>query len=115
MTQKERLVELIHSCPANKVFMFDSNFDYRESLADYLLSNGVIVPPCKVGDVVYSIWKFDGKVQREKVQYFTYDSEDQWFWFGTDAPNMFTSEHIGERVFFTRKEAEQALKERGTE
>lgn len=26
-----------------------------EAIAEYLVSNGVIVPPCKVGDMVYSI------------------------------------------------------------
>ena len=25
-----------------------------ETIADYLIQNGVIVPPCKVGDVVYA-------------------------------------------------------------
>lgn len=49
MTQKERLVELI----INSV---DGCAKYwAEIIADHLLSNGVIVPPCKVGDVVYLI------------------------------------------------------------
>ena len=55
--QRDRLVELLKKkydhfcdqCGINK----DSH--YTESLADYLLANGVIVPPCKVGDMVYVI------------------------------------------------------------
>lgn len=47
MTERERLIELL-----------DQNCGYSEeqkaeTLADYLLANGVIVPPCKVGDKVY--------------------------------------------------------------
>lgn len=37
----------------------------KEQLADYLLANGVIVPPCKVGQTVYVIYRqkvIDGKV-----------------------------------------------------
>ena len=54
---RDRLIELLNKkydhfcdqCGINK----DSH--YAESLADYLLENGVIVPPCKVGDTVYVI------------------------------------------------------------
>jgi hypothetical protein len=31
------------------------NYLYYDQIADYLLENGVIVPPCKVGDVVYEL------------------------------------------------------------
>ena len=49
MTQKERLVNLL----LPQLFMF-SAVDCGK-LADHLLDNGVIVPPCKVGDVLYVI------------------------------------------------------------
>ena len=46
---KDRLIELIQQsvrgCARN----------WAEIIADYLLANGVIVPPCKVGDTVYII------------------------------------------------------------
>ncbi len=32
----------------------DGSCDYTSRAADYLLANGVIVPPCKVGDIVYA-------------------------------------------------------------
>lgn len=76
MTERERLIELL-----NKYFeVGDSDFyicnrvkeafylgtmtldDFTEideentvDIADYLLANGVIVPPCKVGDTVYAM------------------------------------------------------------
>ena len=44
MTQREKLVELI----ANALAM-------SEDVADYLLKNGVIAPPCKEGDKVWLV------------------------------------------------------------
>lgn len=56
MTQKERLVELLYEYDS---VCFDNpptpEFSYARELADHLLSNGIIVPPCKVGDTVYLI------------------------------------------------------------
>ena len=47
---RDRLIELLEE---------KLNFEFLshqiEALADYLLANGVIVPPCKVGDTVYYI------------------------------------------------------------
>ena len=37
------------------------------TLADYLLANGVIVPPCKVGDWVYVVSQGQGLCMRWKV------------------------------------------------
>ena len=60
MTQKERkaekkrLVALMEQSPVVKGF--DCTWhEYFSALADDLLSNGVLVFPCKVGDVVYSL------------------------------------------------------------
>lgn len=52
MPGRERLIELIRKAKKNTK---GANCDLeREMLfADYLLANGVIVPPCKVGDTVY--------------------------------------------------------------
>lgn len=51
MNMRERLIEIINSIDVMK--MPTDNF--REHLADHLIQNGVIAPPCKVGDKVYSI------------------------------------------------------------
>lgn len=49
MTERERLIELIQNsvdgCARH----------WAEVIADHLLANGVIVPPCKVGDTVYTV------------------------------------------------------------
>ena len=46
MTDRERLIEL---CDTNNGWVDEVP---AEKFADYLLANGVIVPPCKVGDTV---------------------------------------------------------------
>lgn len=57
MTERERLTVLIEECTA----IHESGFDpdkriSAEALARYLLANGVILPPCKLGDKVYEIY-----------------------------------------------------------
>ena len=47
MNSRDRLIELI-----SKVQYMGG---LESKLADYLIENGVIVPPCKVGDTVYYI------------------------------------------------------------
>lgn len=50
MTERKRLVELIKQSLFRHI---DKSCLLAESIADDLLANGVIVPPCKVGDTVY--------------------------------------------------------------
>lgn len=69
MTERERLIELIKTmecryektcpqygemadCAKCQYDDYDACNSYARK-ADYLLANGVIVPPCKVGDTVY--------------------------------------------------------------
>ena len=60
--QKDSLIELIKQGENNTPCTKNEDIDctsikctdcVRESIADYLLANGVIVPPCKAGDTVY--------------------------------------------------------------
>ena len=79
-------------------------------LADYLLEHGVIVPPCKVGDTVYSIDK--------KVLAYHWDEHryivDKWSKYKVcEIPFSLTLWENGWKdIFLTREEAERALKER---
>ena len=54
--QRKRLVELIRT-GINKHESTIENYVFPiwDYLTDYLLANGVIVPPCRVGEVVYVI------------------------------------------------------------
>lgn len=91
-------------------------------IADHLLSNGVIVPPCKVGDTVYLPWKWKDAsgiavltVERisitESGQSIRTDfwSDDEGYWLAYNC-GVYKFDDIGKTVFFTKEEAEKALK-----
>ncbi len=112
---RDRLIELMQKkydhfcdqCGVNK----DSH--YTDSLADYLLENGVIVPPCKVGDVVWN-----RKAEPYKVISIEYFSRKVTYLHCvspvTNIGHTFAvgKRSLGKTVFLTREEAENALKER---
>lgn len=87
-------------------------------IADHLLANGVIVPPCKVGDTVYSIVEginnivFVGDVYEYTVgrEHFVFRSTRKGY-----LTLAFTELDIGKTVFLTSEEAEKALAERSGE
>lgn len=73
---------------------------------DHLIANGVIVPPCKVGDKVYafSYPRTDIIViDEETVEDLHLEIETDGGWYGYG--------DIGETVFLTKEQAEQKLKE----
>ena len=101
MTERERLKELLK-------YALRIDNQTPGYIADYLLENGVIVPPCKVGD---TIWRCG----IERVHYWQIQSIDMYvdeIVFVDDSDNYFTEDDIGKTVFLTKEEAEQALKER---
>ena len=51
---RDRLIEIINNC-AKQPIMIEGLEHWSDTIADYLLENGVIVPPCKVGDTIYQI------------------------------------------------------------
>ena len=130
MTDRDRLIELLNEAED----ICDRTLDcdeckYHESVMcvdelkiDHLLANGVIVPPCKVGDVVYFLLEDDFPVHRwflseEKITeicskgFFTsafYPAKE-------DFGNYTGYELLGKEAFLTKEEAEQALKEIGKE
>ena len=130
MTERERLIELIRK--ARSFFMEDDDYEnIDEYIADHLLANGVIVPPCKVGDNVYSLDEcscedIDGVYT--KCEFYGYGEDDMICAIpcGAKCPYQYrvikcyvTESNIlmfarlwGKTVFLTKEEAEKALKER---
>lgn len=112
---RDRLIELLNQ---NCGYVEEQK---AEKLADYLIANGVIVTPCKVGDTVYyfSHRPFNLSVKANTI----YEAEVVRIVtnsFGTsliiqihneygctEVPNISS---WGVSVFATREEAEQALK-----
>ena len=76
------------------------------ALADYLISNGVIVPPCKVGDTVYYFYEGGEKVYEGVVTSFVYVSGTKSFILYCDG----VYGRYGLYFFLTREEAERALR-----
>ena len=117
MSERERLVELLKQnchCKDEDYSNCSSNgicFTHRE--ADYLLENGVIVPPVKIGQTVY---KINGVSLREyEVDYFDIfkDSSNFTFKIHLDSKNWTDYvfiEDFGKTAFLTKEKAEKALK-----
>lgn len=129
MNERERLIELLMQgeLEADKQGVFNcSRSEWKaEIMADFLIGNGVIVPPVKVGGTVY----INGKPA--EVSFISIESDISFciqadcFW--KDCKDCcfvdsnicnngghfeFTASDIGKTVFLTREEAEKALKER---
>lgn len=85
-------------------------------IADHLLTNGVIVPPCKVGDKLYYIahrangGKTEKYIKEEMVAMTSIDSRSIY----AHIPRALLIDlgDLGKTVFLTREEAEKALAEK---
>ena len=124
MTERERLIKLV--C---RGLMKEGNNWKVENIADYLLQNGVIVPPCKVGDVVYMFNTNKSAIQKmimDKVDIRCHCVKDDEF--SCCMPICTDTDHniceyrfkndfseFGKTVFLSREEAETALKAREKE
>lgn len=107
---RDRLIEMLSKPIYPKI-----GADPAEVVADYLLDNGVIVPPCKVGDTVYVVDVADVKEHIKKRTVYGYEiglvyaiktMDTRW------REYSYYFAQFGKSVFLTREEAERALKER---
>lgn len=55
MTERERLISLLQNQGKDGGFCLDGLYENADIIADYLLENGVIVLPVKVGDTIYKV------------------------------------------------------------
>lgn len=113
MTERERLIELIKNGFFTKPVyeaLCTNKRKASEYLADYHLENGVIVPPVKVGDIVYIVCNVDNKTVIEEAAVEEVSTYRIW----TDEV-YYDFDDIGTRIFLTRELAEKALAERSSE
>jgi hypothetical protein len=114
--ERKRLIELLLDHTDNA---FNTSEEKRfietttvGEVADRLLENGVIVPPCKVGDVVWLIGNMKVYTKEEvcsrKVTSVQMLRTGELIMHFKDG--CFSSESVGVFVFPTREEAEYALK-----
>ena len=120
-TERDRLIELLLSkscmtneCPdvdCEKCELIAVHTGDADKIADYLLSNGVIVPPCKVGQTVYRVVTMGTGVTFKKVGFNTYREKKQtikhFIRCVTVTKNNFfdVCENWGISVFATKEEA----------
>ena len=133
MTDRERLIELLKQAQDNYCDIcaecaedlgYKDHEPFENYFADYLLANGVIVPPCKVGDVVYSFCDVFGAmlpyvIQDFRVGFLGKDRPNYWYWEATSHATEtdelldeidFDLDEIGKTVFLTKEEAEEKLR-----
>ena len=135
MTERERLTELIMNTPKIPVEINGRaqgrTYQTARNIADHLLANGVIVPPCKVGDTVYSITEcscenIDGVYT--ECEFYGHGTDDRICTIpnGAKCPYQYRviecyvtefnilmfAREWGKTVFLTREDAEKALEER---
>ena len=119
MTERERLRELLLKCDPIKERDLDDDWGDGEidDIVDSLLANGVIVPPCKVGDTVYVLFGEPSRTIKEfRVRTIVFNETNDLI--GFTNKSMFTIwdkrwyDFFGKIIFTTREEAEKALAER---
>ena len=112
MTDRERLIEIL-----SKPIYVHEYADVAVAVADYLLDNGVIVPPCKQRDTIYDISEFiDGTPAPEMYEIYvdciSLESDETGKTIFYIDGFEYYYEDFGKTVFLTREEAEKALAER---
>ena len=113
MTDRERLVELIElSVPP-------SSSHWAEVIADELLADGWIRPPCKAGSDIYTIQ--NGEIKKHYVMEVSKHNNGnnyiKYVPYGKNGiaelcwvQSRCTDKEIGKIAFWSREEAKQALK-----
>lgn len=108
---KNKLIEII----AKAKQACDDTRTFEEAIADELIAEGVLVPPCKVGDTLYAaIIPFlegdpeNGEIDEWTVKGIAYEGDGKW-WIESKDDEWY---ELGENLCkLTREEAEKALKE----
>jgi len=120
MTDRDRLIELLEQAKEKaKGTLGSMNNGFGAWYADYILADGWIRPPCKVGDMVYIIRR--NKVKKCEVVFVGISADERCSHFNfveNYADGTFKQSYsmvfevIGKTLFLTKEEAEQVLAER---
>lgn len=129
MTEREKLIKLLKEKQDYGIVLkenqMDDRYNYTKeisniSVADYLLENGIIALPVRVGDIVYTnrsmqgwYMKLKDRPYEARVVYIGVNGKDNFMnvaFLKNDNMLSFRFSEIGKTVFLTREEAENALK-----
>ena len=109
--QRERLVGLLDNLPNGELRTKD--------VADYLMSNNVVVTPMKLGQNCFNPCSYRNDVDECRVSSITQKVDGTFKIRLTNLRGKWvfeiTEDEIGKQVFLSREEAENVLKERNNE
>lgn len=107
MNDRDKLIELIEQAEGLK----NNDFPSVEEIADYLLANGVIVPPCKAEDILYQIVDMSHTACKSFVSDFSIKVLPHQIYYLNlmGGVSAIPFENFGKTVFLTKEEAEKAL------
>ena len=110
---RDRLIEILGKFRTPICTGINFKLPDVEGLADYLIENRVIVPPCKKGDTMYCDGRFFANHCKGEIMSFPVDIvlTEVCSTFRGEIDMVFDFNQFGKDVFLTREEAEQALKE----
>ena len=115
--QRERLVELLLKCDKESEVLDCFNerpkkTQSAELIADYLISNNVVVLPWKKGDTLYSVTRLvDGKLEPYQINVEEHKFKEIRYFIICENDNFLDS-CWGKSLFADKEEAEKVLKER---
>lgn len=100
---KNRLIELIEGTLED--WECDVSDKTISEIAEHLIENGVIVPPCKFGDKIYQT---DGiRIYESTISEITFTAQKMIF---VTENIAFDETAIGKRIFLDKKEVQAKLK-----
>jgi hypothetical protein len=104
MDVREKLVETLR-----KPIFPHELVDPIEAVADYLLDSGITVLPCNVGDKIYYIDRYTGKLDEDTVKFLTITKSGAKPILKRHNIKFWDFYKWGKSVFANRAEAESAL------
>lgn len=111
MTQKDRLIELLHDWGTKNTDGINA-----DSVAEHLLENNVMVLPCKVGGKAVMVFDESGELfitdgwVAENILITENETVYNFYCSLTNEYERRNSDDFGKTIFLTREEAEKALK-----
>jgi hypothetical protein len=104
MDVREKLVEILR-----KPIFPHELVDPIEAVADYLLDSGVTVLPCNVGDKIYYIDRYTGKLDEDTVKFLTITKSGAKPILKRHNIKFWDFYELGKTAFLTKDEAEATM------
>lgn len=109
---RNRLVELLKNAHDEQKYLTSDKS--IQAIADYLIANGVVVPPVMLGQKVWEVVSWDENVRECRVSSLTQKADGTFKIRITNLKSKSVYErvpqHIGDIIFLTKEDAERALK-----